>query len=103
MQQAGKKLDRHRSWGLGRWQEAKGQTTEVEGREEGKRMSSQRQVGLPSRGWIQVLGASTDSWSNQEGKFRPDTNMGSQCGPRFKIRGFLSMIQTLEIPQHPDQ
>ena len=29
LQQAGKKLDRHRSWGLRKWQEIKGQTTEV--------------------------------------------------------------------------
>ena len=34
MQQAGKNLDGHRSWWLGKWQKVKGQTTEVSREEE---------------------------------------------------------------------
>ena len=48
MQQAGKKLDGHRSWWLGKWQEVKGQTTEVS-REEEKGGAAQQRLDIDIR------------------------------------------------------
>lgn len=58
----------------------------MEAREEERAMSSQSQAELSSSGWIQITGASIGSGSNQEGKVRPDINVGSQCGSRLKIQ-----------------
>lgn len=58
----------------------------MEAREEERAVSSQSLVELSRSGWIQITGASIGSGSNQEGKVRPDINVGSQCGSRLKIQ-----------------
>lgn len=71
LEQAGKKLDRHRSCRLQK------PRAKPQGYRAGRR-GGPSHVELSSRGWIQVTGARTGSGSNQEQyQVRPDTNMRS--------------------------
>lgn len=93
------RLHRHRSWGLGKCQEATGYTA-AEGREgDGCLAKSQE---LSSSGWKQITGVSIGSGSSQEGKVRPawgvSVGAGGSCSPcqRLKFKRFLRMTQIPE-------